>query len=81
MTTGQPTLKQAHLQGTQSQYTKANHAKELAFPHMGHTLPFVETQTEKKHERTTWGLPKWGRTEAVFQLLFFNLASYRAGRY
>ena len=26
------------------------------------------------------GLPKWERTEAVFQLLFFNLASYLAGR-
>jgi len=24
---------------------------------------------------------KAGRTEAVFQLLLFNLASYRAGRY
>jgi hypothetical protein len=36
-------------------------------------------RVDKLH--TTRGLPKWGRTEAVFQLLFFNLASYPAGRY
>jgi len=24
------------------------------------------------------GLPKWGQTEAVFHLLFFNLAAYPA---
>ncbi len=38
-------------------------------------------QLTKKGMQLTWGLPKWGRTEAVFQLLFFNLASYPAGRY
>lgn len=31
-------LKQAHLQGAQSQYTKANLAKELAFLQTGHIL-------------------------------------------
>ena len=54
MTTGQPTLKQAHLQGTQSQHTKANLAKELAFPHTGHTLPFVATQTDRVEARTPY---------------------------
>jgi hypothetical protein len=32
----------------------------------------------EKNEPITWGLPKWGRTEAVFQLLFFNFALYPA---
>jgi hypothetical protein len=30
---------------------------------------------------TTLGLAKWGRTEAVFQLLFFNCAFVPAGRF
>jgi hypothetical protein len=29
---------------------------------------------------TTWGLAQYGRTEAVFQLLFFNVAFVRAGQ-
>ena len=43
---------QAHLQGTQSRNTKANLAKELAFPHTGHTLPFVAAQTDSGEART-----------------------------
>src|ERR1035437_6782199 len=31
--------------------------------------------TEWELCKTNMGLPKWGRTKAVFQLLFFNLAS------
>ena len=34
-----------------------------------------------KATRTTRGLAKYGRTETVFQLLYFNLATYPAGRY
>ena len=37
---------------------KANLAKELAFLCTGHTLLFGATQTEEKHERKTWVLPK-----------------------
>jgi hypothetical protein len=28
----------------------------------------------------TWGLAQYGRTEAVFQLLFFNVAFVQAGQ-
>jgi len=49
------------LQGTQSHPTKANLAKELAFPHTGHTLPFVATQTDRVEARTPYmGFAKMG---------------------
>jgi hypothetical protein len=60
--------KQAHFQSTQSQHAEANLAKELAFPHTGHTLLFGATQTEEKYERTTWVLLKCRLTEAVLHL-------------
>ena len=44
-------------------------------------IPYNIIRQVPKALRTTGGLPKWGRTENVFQLLFFNLASYPAGRY
>lgn len=47
---------------------KTNLAKELAFPHTGHILPFGVTQTEEKHGRTG-GCQNEGGLEAVFQLL------------
>ena len=34
-----------------------------------------------EEQQVTRGLAKYGRTEAVFQLLYFNLAAYPAGRY
>ena len=38
----------------------------------------IDTASQDEGQQVTLGLPKWGRTEAVFQLLFFNLASYPA---
>jgi hypothetical protein len=34
----------------------------------------------RRHKPVTWGLAQYGRTEAVFQLLFFNVAFVRAGQ-
>ena len=79
---------QAHMQGTQSRHTKANpdnnRDKEPAlFQRFRDTLYFGGHRhsvqvTKTKGEHTTWVLPKCRLTEAVFELLFFNLTSYPA---
>ena len=38
------------------------------------TIPF-----DKIRQHLTWGLPKWGRTEAVFQLFVFQFG-FSSGR-
>jgi hypothetical protein len=84
MTSNSNAPSQAHLQGTQSRHTKANLAKEpalfLRFRNLlhliGHRYSIQVTKTKGEH--TTWVLPKCRLTEAVFQLLFFNLALYPA---
>ena len=53
-----------------------NLAKELTFPHTGHTLLFVATQTDRVEARTPYmGLAKMGadgsRVSAVVILLCF----------
>ena len=58
---------QAHLQGTQSQRTKANLAKEPALcQRTGNTLRLDTDphyrRPRRKGERTTWGLAKVGLT-------------------
>jgi len=87
VSTNQPThqvrqICKAHKARTQNQPCK----RACLVPTLlGHTLSnrtqYAGGQTLMKGERTTGGLPKYGQTETVFQLLFFNLASYRVERY
>ena len=57
---------------------KANIAKELAFPHTGHTLPFRATQTDRVDARTPYiGFAKMGADGSrvstfVFQFGFIS---------
>jgi hypothetical protein len=75
---------QAHLQGTQSQHTEANLAKEPAlFPRFrdtpyfgGHRHSIQVTKTKGEH--TTGGLAKYGQTEAVFHLSVHCASAYPA---
>jgi hypothetical protein len=60
---------------------KANLAKECVFSYAPFTVGHLHLMTERKGMPITRGLAKYGLTEAVFQLLFFNLAAYPARRY
>jgi hypothetical protein len=75
---------QAHLQGTQSRHTKSQPCKRacLVPTLLGHTLSnrtqYAGGHNLTKGERITWGLPKWGQTEAVFQLFVHCASVYPA---
>jgi hypothetical protein len=47
----------------------------------GGTLGLGICGFHKPKQQVTLEFAKAGRTEAVFELLFFNLSLYRAGRY
>ena len=72
---------QAHWQAPISHNTNANPAKELAFCSAWVTvfrLTHFKRNTlltdREKGERTTLGLPKWGRTETLFQVFVFQFS-------